>query len=163
MKKIYKDLLKDSKYSNVVLFILSLFLSIFVLLQSPSSIFSKSITNTDSSVFLLMANILKSGGKMYVDCFDHKGPILYLINLLGVCINNKWGIWIIEILFMEMVIIFFYKITKLNCSKKTSSIFAVITSFLLLCYFSKGFNFTEEYALLFQIISLYIFYKDIMN
>ena len=163
MKKIYKDLLKDSKYSNVVLFILSLFLSIFVLLQSPSSIFSKSITNTDSSVFLLMANILKSGGKMYVDCFDHKGPILYLINLLGVCINNKWGIWIIEILFMEIVIIFFYKITKLNCSKKTSSIFAVITSFLLLCYFSEGFNFTEEYALLFQIISLYIFYKDIMN
>lgn len=142
MKKIYEDLLKDSKYSNVVLLILSLFLSIFVLLQSPSSIFSKQITETDSSVFLLMANILKSGGKMYVDCFDHKGPILYLINLLGICINKKWEIWIIEILFMQIGIIFFYKITKLNGSKKASSIFAVITSYLLLCCFGGGFNYT---------------------
>ena len=36
----------------------------------------------------------------YVDAFDHKGPLLYLIYAVSCLISLKWGAWLINFLVM---------------------------------------------------------------
>ena len=37
------------------------------------------------------------GSMPYGDIFDHKGPVLYLLEVLGAFVNREWGILLIEI------------------------------------------------------------------
>ena len=53
--------------------------------------------DTDWHVYALGGRVLDSGGRMYVDFFDHKGPFVFLVHALGCWIWPDYvGTWLIE-------------------------------------------------------------------
>ncbi|MBQ7196519.1 MAG: glycosyltransferase family 39 protein, partial [Synergistaceae bacterium] len=116
-------------------------------------------TYTDSSVFHYVARVMLKGGMPYRDAFDHKGTLIFLIDVFGLWLNKDIGVWIMELVFIFIALLFAYKIARLvSCSKIESMLVIVLTVFSLSCYFEGG-NLTEEYACTFIMVSLYIFLK----
>ena len=116
-------------------------------------------TYTDSSVFHYVARVMLKGGMPYRDAFDHKGTLIFLIDVFGLWLNKDIGVWIMELVFIFIALLFAYKIARLvSCSKIKSMLVIVLTVFSLSCYFEGG-NLTEEYACTFIMVSLYIFLK----
>lgn len=118
--------------------------------------FTNQISDTDSSVFQYVATEMQHGSVPYLDTFDHKGPLLYFINYLGLSISPNFGIWIVELAILTISILYFYRIARL-CIEPLPSFLVVAISMVPLSTYLQGGNFTEEYALPFISICLYIF------
>ena len=59
-------------------------------MMSPLNPFvSNAVPGQDSSVFIYVGNILKRGLMPYKDTFDHKGPLLYLLEYAGLFISEN--------------------------------------------------------------------------
>lgn len=141
----------DYFYIFVCSFLMSLFYT-----NNP---FQIGKTGSDSSVFIYVAKVMIDGGMPYRDTFDHKGPLIYLIDALGLLLNNQIGIWILELITIFIIFLFSYKIARLlQCSRPLSCLIVTIGISVLSWYFEDG-NLTEEYACAFITISLYIFLK----
>jgi hypothetical protein len=127
-------------------------------LQSPLAPCARSINGVDSSVFIYAAKHIMDGQLIYKDIVDHKGPFLYVINVIGLFIGGgKFiGIWLLEVLSLFVTSIISYKTARLFANK-LSSVLAVISSMLYLVPLLIGGNFTEEWALPYISIALYIF------
>lgn len=140
------------------LFLLNI--AIFFGLSSPMSPLGNKNSAIDSSVFRYIGTVMAEDKTPYVDVFDHKGILLYMINYFGIILNEKVGIWIIEIIMLFCSLVFSYKLARLF-TNKFNSIIATIISFIPLVYTFEGGNLTEEYAILFIMISLYLFTRDL--
>ena len=152
-----KDMFKNKK-SNLLEYIL-LFVSSFIfMLDSPSNPIIPGKLQIDSGVFKTVSMLMRKGYFPYRDTFDHKGPLLYIINYLGDLISVDYGIWIIELLTIFITLILIYKIAKLKCNNRESLFISLACLLTLNLYFVKG-NYTEEYALPFITLSIY-FYLD---
>ena len=68
---------------NLIPIIILLLISIFILLQSPLSPFAQDVTEADSAVFIYGGNRIREGQILYKDFFDHKGPFLYILEVVG--------------------------------------------------------------------------------
>lgn len=143
---------------NFIVIIILIFFTIFLCMQSELAFFSNGISGTDSSVFRYVARAIHHGQIPYVDTFDHKGPLMYFINYLGLLIHDERGIWVIEVAFIFMAMFFSYLTAQIYVGK-ILSVFSVITVYSLLgnCY--KGGNMTEEYAMTFIAVGIYYFIK----
>lgn len=160
---IKQNLMKIFKKENILIFIILLFITFLVMLMSPLNLFSiNGVSGIDSSVFKTIGYYMNNGLLPYKDIFDHKGPILYILNYLGYIISPNRGIWVIEFVFMFISTCFIYKISRLKCDKKISIFITIIILSLLCLYFEQG-NLCEEYALPLELISLYIFLKYFLN
>lgn len=120
------------------------------------------LPDVDSAVFQVMGRGMANGQIIYKDLFDHKGPIVYVINMLGYIISPKAGLFILEIVFMYLGTVYVYKAAKIFLGDKDiSSIFISLiylcASFLYMC----GGNFTEEYAITFLSMGMYYILKII--
>lgn len=138
------------------------FLAFLILLKSPINLWSNGDTYTDSSVFKTVALMMSKGYMPYKDIFDHKGPIIYLINLLGLHLSYYRGIWVLEFINMFLTFTFMYKTARLCCNRFFSCLAVLVCATLLFPYFEGG-NFVEEYALPFLASSLYIFLDYFLN
>ena len=112
----------------------------------------------DSSVFIYVAEGILHGEVPYLDRWDHKPPLIYVINLAGLLVSDGsiWGIWILEVLFLLGTLWFALAIFRENFGIAA----AVISIPIFLHYFiklSEGGNFTEQYVLIFQFAALYLF------
>lgn len=54
----------------------------------------------DANVYMTIGNAMLSGRELYVDIFDHKGPVLYLIHEMAAMLsrNSFIGIYLLEII-----------------------------------------------------------------
>tara|TARA_R110000787_G_scaffold184181_5_gene296064 strand:+ start:10172 stop:11638 length:1467 start_codon:yes stop_codon:yes gene_type:complete len=116
---------------------------------------------TDADVYAYMGRLLVNGYIPYIDGWDHKGISLYFINAIGYLIGFKsiTGIKILEVLLIGYSFLTFYK----TLSKKYSEIIAFISmtvGVFTLKYFFDGGNLTEEYGVIFVLISLSLFLKN---
>ncbi len=154
--------IKKSHWKEILIFIIIFGLSVLFMMNSPLNILKRGESLVDSSVFRFMGMMITKGYTPYLNLFDHKGPLLYLINALGYVIDNISGIWFIEVFFMLFSFYFIYKTAKLKTNSFLSLIVLLFTTINLFTYFEAG-NLTEEYALLFIMISLYIFVDYLLN
>lgn len=116
----------------------------------------------DSSVFLLLGDRLQKGFTLYRDIFDHKGPFLFFLEWLGLSIPSPTysGVWIIELINMFAVAVIVMKTATLFSSSRSVWILTCIMTILLggMQAYDEG-NYSEEYALPWIALSLYIFLK----
>lgn len=147
---------------EIVALCLFMILSFFFLLDSPLHPWTNRVTHVDSSVFKTVALMMQKGYMPYKDSFDHKGPLLYIINWLGNQISYYRGVWIFEFLFMICTFYFVYKIARLSV-KPLSAGFTILISLSLLFRYFRGGNFTEEYAMPFIAVGTYIFLDYLKN
>lgn len=137
------------------LFFLFMLISYGVTSYSSTLTYSTVCGNLDSYCYRYMGMIMARGGVPYRDAFDNKGPLLYLINCIGYKISKKYGVFIIEYVFMMAYLMVQYSIARRFADVKRSIIYTVsalgpIGAFLI------G-NMTEEYALVFISIGLLVF------
>jgi len=153
---------KIKNYYPFIILLVFCFLLTFLLYFSPlAQVFGR---GHDSAIFATVGNALNQGRVLYTEIVDNKGPLLYLINAIGLGIDYDFGLFYIEFLFFFLGAIFAYKtamlITKNN---RLLSCLAVIFSMFLFLPTLMGGNFTEEYAVLFINIATYFVTKFLFN
>ena len=113
----------------------------------------------DSSLYIYIAKGILEGDIPYLDRWDHKGPVVFAINLAGIVIQDTWGIWVVQALFLLGAT----GIAWLTFRRLFGFVPAVFASALFLVFFPRFAapgNFTEQYALLFQFLALYLFTRS---
>ena len=138
-------------------FFLFLFAVLFVYIASFStSPLYPFYCQGDSAQFQTMGKGWLCGRIPYRDMFDHKGPVIFLIDMLGFSLNGKSsGITVIQAICMFVTMVYLYKISQLVCNKKWYGMITCILSFAVLTSVYGEGNFTEEYCLPFLSISTY--------
>ena len=115
----------------------------------------------DSSVFLYIGKRMLEGKLPYRDLFDHKGPILYLIEVSGLRLSphSTSGVWVLEVLNLLAVSPLMLRLGFLEAENRASSYLAVLTT-IGVCGWKiwQGGNFTEEYALPWITLAALVFF-----
>lgn len=156
---------KNDKRKKIGVIICFGLLSFILIVISPAFFWNSDSPMTDSSVFLTIGRQMKNGEVPYANTFDHKGPLLYLINYFGIMIEDISGIFVFEFFAVFFTLFFIFKIVKLKVSNYTFSVVLTIILFspFISFYLSDWGNLVEQYALPFISFSLYIFLKYFMN
>ena len=159
---------KKNNLKMLLVYITAIIMAFCLLLSSPLSPFGQGFSKIDSSVFRTIAMQMDKGYMPYKDTFDHKGPLLYLINFLGLKINSHWGVWLIEFVFMTVNFMVLFFTSKLLNKSYFISFVSIIPSILFLYSLEvyegfNGGNYAEDYILPFLMISLCLFVDYILN
>ncbi|MDR2480977.1 MAG: hypothetical protein LBD07_01610 [Spirochaetaceae bacterium] len=133
-------------------------LSFLICITSCLSPFGLKAMDPDTTVYLTIAQGITEGRVPFKDFYDNKGPLLYLISAPGFALGRFTGVWITELLFMFVSMIFAFK-TALFFGKRKEAFAGVTLSFIIFQTFFYEVAGTEEYVLPFMTISLYIFTK----
>ena len=113
----------------------------------------------DSGIFQEMGICLLQGGTPYIDLFDHKGPILWYLQALGIWMSPRWGLMALQAIFLFFTMLLWYKSTLLLIDKKVPSlIISIIGLFFLLAFYERG-NLCEEWSLLFISLPVFLFLR----
>lgn len=137
------------------------FLTVLVCLSTPYDWVGK-LPLSDSTIFLYIGKTIKNGGCLYQSAFDHKGPLIFTLNFLGLLLNEKFGVWILGFVSVFLFYLFAYKTSRLISNKASSVITLFLLTPVLLGSIDYG-NYTEEYALPFITYALYIFIQYFLN
>ncbi len=108
----------------------------------------------DSSVFRYVALEMDRGGMPYLDTFDHKGPLIYFINWLGMRLSFWQGLWFLEFASMLATVSIMY-ITARRFASRAWSLVCVVATATLLKPFLQGGNLVEEWALPFTAFAMW--------
>ena len=113
---------------------------------------------SDASIFEYFGYAMSNGEVLYRDLFDHKGPIVFIINYFGYILNGEFGI---KIVYLICIFIFFYTsilIARLFTNERNSIIVLVVIFVLFENFFELGWG-IEGYVLPVINYSLYIYIK----
>lgn len=114
----------------------------------------------DSNSFLTVARSMIDGKIVYKDIIEQKGPILYVIYMIGYIfsIGKISGIFLLEVISLSIVFYYAYKILKLFINTKYDFLFIPIFGvFICTSYSFVHGGSAEEFCLPFLMISLYYF------
>lgn len=109
------DLKTKSKDISVFIFLLlASVLFVYIFSYSTSPLYPY-YYGGDTAQFLTIGKAWYLGKIPYVDMFDHKGPFIFWIDMLGFAITNgqKYGVAFLQAIFMFFSVWAFYKISQL--------------------------------------------------
>lgn len=114
----------------------------------------------DANAFFTVGKAMVNGIVPYLDIFEQKGLLLYLIYGIGYLISNTSfiGIFILEVISWTISLYYIDKIISLYLDKKWS--FVIIPLFMMFVCTSRAFTHggsAEEFCLVFLSITLYYF------
>lgn len=135
-----------------------LFVSLFSCTTSPLYEHHPFWFHGDSGIFQEMGVCLVQGGTPYVDLFDHKGPILWFIQALGIWISPRWGIMILQSISLFCTLVLWYKTARLIIGKPCLSVVISLSGLLFLMAFYQRGNLCEEWCLPFISLPLYLYF-----
>lgn len=119
---------------------------VFLLVFSPSTSPLFIYEGVDSAVFKSMGQAILKGKVIYRDIFDNKGPILYLINAIGLAIGGRNGIFLLQTVFFSVALWFMYRTARLFANGLWSLI-SLVVALLLYTVFLEGGNLCEEWMI----------------
>lgn len=141
---------------NVLPILISIVGSVIALF--PSNPNNMTLPSRDSGVFLYVGWRFLKGDIPYRDVWDHKPPLIYFVDALGIRLtpDSLWGVWLLQFIFVFFTIFFIYKLLD-----KEFGVYAALAGIValtsgLLTILEKG-NVTEEYALVFQALAFFLF------
>ena len=114
----------------------------------------------DSAVFLYIGRRMTEGKIPYLDLFDHKGPLLYLIEYLGCLLTPRSysGVWLFEVAHLFATVFISCKTVRILTKQDTCIYISLLLTYFLCGWKTwQGGNFTEEYALPWISAALYVF------
>lgn len=135
---------------------------LLIAIKAPTSPQRITVPSRDSGVFLYMGQSILNGEIPYRDVWDHKPPLIFYINALGLLMGGGswWGVWILELVFLSAATGIGYELLKRQYNRFTA-LFVTILWLITFSVVMEGGNFTETYALLFQYFTLIMFFtKD---
>ena len=140
---------------GVVLFcVLSATLFLLFFSQTLSPLYT--IEACDSSVFKLMGQAMLHGKVPYSDLFDHKGPVLYVIEAFGQwVIPGRNGLFLLAIIGLSISIFCWYKSACLFTTPIKGFI-AILLSLITYYFYSEYGNLTEDWNIPFISVAYYL-------
>ena len=146
-----------SRLGEIVVPVLVSFLGSLIALF-PSHPHNMTLPSRDSGVFLYIGWRLLNGDIPYQDVWDHKPPLIYFVDALGLTLtpDSLWGIWILRFIFIFITLFLIYRLLDQEFGIYAALAGAVVLTSGLLTILEKG-NVTEEYALVFQVLCLSLF------
>ena len=156
MKKIFsKKRILIALYAFLISFVM-------LLLASKNSFLYPFNDWVDANAFFTVGKSMMHGMVPYRDLFEQKGPFLYLIYGIGSLISFKsfLGIFILEVLFWTIALIYLYKILKMFLSTRVSLL--ILPIFMSIIATTRAFTHggsAEEFCAPFFFITLYYFIK----
>ena len=156
----FKKQTQAKPMTQIIMGFLLLLLTFTVTLSLHSNPFSELLPAHDSSMFQYFGYAMDHGKTLYTEIFDHKGPMIFIINYLGTLLSTPQfhGIYFMEFISLFVYFLFSYKTINLWLTKLLSFMTLIPQGIILMDYLEGG-NLTEEYALPFIAISLFIFAK----
>lgn len=131
---------------------------VFLFSYSTSPLYPTYYGN-DSAQFQTIGKCWLKGAVPYRDLFDHKGPWIFFINMLGYLLTGtKYGIFLIQIVCMWISLYFLYKTAKYGLHRTGYALGTVLVSMFFLFLNYGEANLTEEYCLPFICASAYYIY-----
>src|SRR5918994_798175 len=126
----------------------------------PSNPNNMTLPSRDSGVFLYVGWRFLNGDIPYRDVWDHKPPLIYFVDALGIALtpDSLWGLWLLQFLFIFFTLFFVYKLLDREFGVYAALIGSIVLTSGLLTILEKG-NVTEEYALLFQALCFWLFLR----
>ncbi|MFH1844373.1 MAG: glycosyltransferase family 39 protein [bacterium] len=111
----------------------------------------------DSGVFLYIGQSLLRGEVPYRDVWDHKPPLIYLINALGLGLagGRIWGTWLLELLSLSTAGWLSYRLLRSLQGRVVAALVTLLWMLTLPDLLDRG-NLTEEYSLPLQFGALYL-------
>ena len=143
-----------ARYSRILLGIAWAALLAVLVAVAVDSIVVK--PGTDASIYIYVAQGILEGEIPYLDRWDHKGPLLYVLNLCGLLIHGTWGPWLVQGIFLFGASAFAFLALRLAFGT-VPAFFAIA---LLLTLFTPPGNLPGQYGLLFQCLTLYLFVRS---
>jgi hypothetical protein len=141
-------------------FISLLFLLVALAVLSPVAPLYEPVPARDQGVYLYMGQQVLDGKIPYRDVWDHKGPLVYYINALGLWLTDSvWGVWFLEIIFLFMAAVSSFLAMRMAFDPFT----AVSSTILWLAAFAQIVdhgNTVEEYSLPFQFAAVYFLLRS---
>ena len=111
----------------------------------------------DSGVFLYMGWRILHGDIPYLEIWDHKPPMIFLINAFVLLIGggSTWGVWLVELLLLFFAALLGFTLIKRYLGS-LPAIFSLSLWLLSLAFVINGGNLTTEYPLIIQFASLWL-------
>jgi hypothetical protein len=124
----------------------------------PNNPNNMTLPSRDSGVFLYVGWRLLKGDVPYRDVWDHKPPLIYFVDALGIALSpdSLWGVWFLQFIFIFFTLFFVYKLLDQEFGIFAALAGTIILTSGLLTILEKG-NVTEEYALIFQALCFWLF------
>ena len=149
----------NSKFYPLLLFCVSF---VFVALFSRSTSFLYVFEGGDPSVFKQMGMALLKGKTLFVDYFDNKGFLLYLIHAIGLALGGNFAILLMQAISLTVTLVIWDKMLALTRKAKGRVIGLVIILFLLLCLYATGDQ-SQEWCLPFSSYPLLVYYQSLFK
>ena len=108
---------------------------------------------TDQAVFLYVGRLVLHGGIPYRDAFDHKGPLVYLLDAAGLAIHGVFGVWLLELLCLAVSTVFAHKTARCFAPPGVALFTTVISVFWFTARCNG--NLCETWSIPFLLVSLY--------
>lgn len=143
--------LLSSRYFFLVFPLISI---IFLLIYSPSTSPFYLYEGFDSCTFKTIGLGILDGKMPFTDLFDHKGPVLFWINALGLA-GGRAGLFLLEAVFLAVTLFFAYKTACLYTDSSKAFVASFLTLIPAIDFITEG-NQCEEYMLPFIACSLYL-------
>lgn len=124
----------------------------------PSNPNNMTLPSRDSGVFLYLGWRVLNGDIPYRDVWDHKPPLIYFVDALGLIITPHalWGVWFLQFIFIFFTLFIVYKLLDREFGIYAALTGTIVLTSGLLTILEKG-NVTEEYALVFQALGFWLF------
>lgn len=118
----------------------------------------------DAAEFLTIGKAWTTGKIPYKDFFDHKGPAIYFINMLGFMLTGtKTGVFVIQCIFMAVTANVLFSMGKLRSNSSAyGGILVAMCLLILRGNYGEG-NYVDEYCLTFVAASAYYQLKWFYN
>lgn len=127
-------------------------------LGMPLSPLTLQCPTIDSAIFLTCARWMQDGLIMYRDMFDHKGPMIYLFDMLGLNFGLT-GVWLLCVFWAVLTTHIVYLICRIYANDKCSFIASVC--FLLMTVITGSDNTVELVAMPFVAFAMLILMRPI--
>jgi hypothetical protein len=125
----------------------------------PTNPWSVPLASRDAGVFLYVGWRILNGELPYRDVWDHKPPIIFYINALGLAItdHSRWGVWLLEFVSLFVAASIGFHLVK-KALGTFPAIYSLVLGLLTLTFLISAGNLTEEYALPLQFLAFWLIY-----
>jgi hypothetical protein len=139
------------------------FLLVVLAVLTPVSPLYQPMPARDQGVYLYAGQQILDGSIPYRDVWDHKGPLIYYINALGLWMTGSiWGVWFLEVIFLLFAAVTGFLAMQLVFDPAIAFSSTILWLVTLPDVLDHGGS-VEEYSLLFQFAAIYFYARSEKN
>lgn len=126
-----------------------------------TSIFTPNTYSFDAAIFMHIGQAMKDDYVPYMDIYDIKGPMLWLIEYIGQMVHDgRAGIFLLQIINLSAIAVISYKAARYYLTQLKAA-FCVMISIAFLTGTCRLSSAVEEFTYLYSILAVCIILKNV--